>query len=181
MNGKQGFTLVEILFVVIIAAGILAFAVPAYKRSQVYSEYQAATGLLMSIGNAVQSASADAGAFPQSTEKEITGSENVSAPDSKSKTITGYLGTTTGSARDTLFVQALFEYGYLHPFKTSSPGYKFYAVKDNASEVCSGACKVENSVACMCYESITDVCYYGAVYLSDGTIVRKPKDASKCS
>ena len=32
MRRKHGFTLVEVLFVVLIAAGVLAFAMPAYKR-----------------------------------------------------------------------------------------------------------------------------------------------------
>lgn len=181
MNYKRGFTLVEILFVVIIAAGILAFAVPAYKRSQEYSEYQAATGFLMAIGNAVQTARLEAGTFPQGSEKEIVGNEQESDSEQlKSKTLSQYLAGATGNARDTLFVKALFAYGYLTPFATAT-GYQFYAVKSNASSVCSSVCKVTGAVACMCKDGTTDDCYYGAVYLSDGTIVRKPKDSSKCS
>ncbi len=180
MNYKRGFTLVEILFVVIIAAGILAFAVPAYKRSQEYSEYQAATGFLMAIGNAVQTARAEVGAFPKGTEKEITGSERESdSAKLRSKTMSQYLGTATGATWDDLFVKALFEYGYLAPF-TSNTGYQFFAI-DGSSSVCSSVCHVTGAVACMCKDGTTDDCYYGAVYLSDGTIVRKPKDSSTCS
>ena len=54
MKRTFGFTLTEMLFVVLIAAGILVFAVPSYKRAKERSAYEAATGLLVKLGSAVQ-------------------------------------------------------------------------------------------------------------------------------
>lgn len=187
MKLKQGFTLVEILFVVIIAAGILAFAVPAYKRAQERGLYEADTGVLMDIGNAIQGLRMATGsAFPQDSShaKEIT-SQAVSE-DNSSKTVEQYLQGLSGASFDNKAVKALFLYGYLQAFKTRSD-YKFYAISADSTSVCDSRCrKPENAagevVACMCSTSGTENgCYFGAVYLSDGTVRRITKDDSSCS
>ncbi len=192
MRIKQGFTLVEILFVVIIAAGILAFAVPAYKKSQERAAYESATGILLDLGNAVQSFRMDLGKdFPQSSDKQIAGSEKeANATNLAGKTLAEYIGAVTGDTLDTKAVQALFSYNYLQPFSNST--YQFYAIKGNSSTVCSSRCRKPTGgagstaevVACMCTSettSTTSGCYYGAIYLSDGTLKRITADDSSCS
>ena len=47
---KKGFTLLEILTVLVIVASVMAFGLPAYRRAQEKVAYQAATGLLRDVG-----------------------------------------------------------------------------------------------------------------------------------
>lgn len=56
---KRGFTLVEMLFVVIIAAGALALALPSYKNMRERGKFQAASGMLIDLGGAVESITRD--------------------------------------------------------------------------------------------------------------------------
>ena len=55
MHKKKAFTLVEMLFVVIIAAGVMMFAMPAYRKVQERSRYSVALGLLQDYGTALLS------------------------------------------------------------------------------------------------------------------------------
>ena len=59
MRCKKGFTLLEILIVVVIASSVLAFALPAQKRATDRNKYLAAQGVLLDIGSAVQAKRAD--------------------------------------------------------------------------------------------------------------------------
>ncbi len=52
-TGKQGFTLVEVLVVVLIAVLITLASVPVYKRNQERARYMAASGVLLQLGTAV--------------------------------------------------------------------------------------------------------------------------------
>lgn len=56
---KRGFTLLEVLVVVVIAVMVSAFAVPSFKRSQSRNKNSTATGILMDIGNATRVMRAD--------------------------------------------------------------------------------------------------------------------------
>ena len=47
-----GFTLVEVLVVVVIAVMVTLYAVPAYRRSQERNRFMAASGVLLELGNA---------------------------------------------------------------------------------------------------------------------------------
>ena len=53
-KSNKGFTLLEVLIVVVIAVSVAAFGVPAYKKSQERNRYLAAQGVLMDLGNAVR-------------------------------------------------------------------------------------------------------------------------------
>ena len=53
-NVKRGFTLMEVLVVVIIGVLVTLFAVPAYKKMQDRTRYMAATGVLVEIASAAQ-------------------------------------------------------------------------------------------------------------------------------
>ena len=59
MRTQKGFTLLEVLIVVVIAVSVAAFAVPAYKKSQDRNRYMAAQGALIDLGNGVRALRAD--------------------------------------------------------------------------------------------------------------------------
>ena len=54
MQNAKGFTLLEIMIVVVIAVSVAAFAVPAYKKAQDRNRYLAAQGVLIDLGNGVK-------------------------------------------------------------------------------------------------------------------------------
>lgn len=54
-----GFTLLEVLIVVVIAVVVTMFSVPAYKKSQDKNRYMAASGVLIDIANAARMVKAD--------------------------------------------------------------------------------------------------------------------------
>lgn len=49
---SKGFTLLEVLIVVVVAVVVTMFAVPSYKKSQDRGRYMAASGVLVELGNA---------------------------------------------------------------------------------------------------------------------------------
>ena len=51
---KKGFTLIEIMIVVVIAVTVAAFAVPAYKRSMERNKFMAAEGKLIELSSALR-------------------------------------------------------------------------------------------------------------------------------
>lgn len=51
---KKGFTLIEVMIVVVIAVTVAAFAVPAYKRSMQRNQFMAAEGKLIEISSALR-------------------------------------------------------------------------------------------------------------------------------
>lgn len=54
-----GFTLMEILIVVVVALSVTAFAVPVYRKAQVRNNFAAAQGFLVEVYNAVSMCIAD--------------------------------------------------------------------------------------------------------------------------
>lgn len=181
MHSKRGFTLVEVLFVVIIAAGVMAFAMPAYKRMQERANYNAALGTLLDIGNAVNSLKRDLKAntgvsitFPNSSSYAITTSSVVFPSTEVSGSWNQWL---VSNMSDDRFVGALFTFKYLKPIQNTKD-YNFFVVNGNAS-VCSGKCQGD-VVACMCKSGTTYGCYYGAKLLSDGKVERL-KEGTNCN
>ncbi len=53
-NLRKGFTLLEVLVVVVISIVILTFSVPVYKRTQEKNRYMAAQGVLLDLANGVR-------------------------------------------------------------------------------------------------------------------------------
>lgn len=51
---KKGFTLIEIMIVVVIAVSVAAFAVPAYKKSMDRNKFMAAEGKLIELSTALR-------------------------------------------------------------------------------------------------------------------------------
>lgn len=54
-----GFTLMEILIVVVVALSVTAFAVPVYRKAQLRNNFAAAQGFLLEVYNAVSMCIAD--------------------------------------------------------------------------------------------------------------------------
>ena len=173
MKRAFGFTLTEMLFVVLIAAGILVFAVPSYKRAKERSAYEAATGLLVKLGSAVQTFEKDMKlkGHQISTAGEVTieldrSKLNASLPSDVTLNKNYFEGKTIQQK-----LGILIPAGYLDDFPVAgSPqlgGYKFYwfaGSKNICGQSISGKVYMvaENMAGCYC----------GAVYKTDGTVQR---------
>ncbi len=201
MYRKHGFTLVEILFVVLIAAGVLAFAVPAYKRTQERSTYNAALGALLDFSNAVNSLKKDIElatgtsfnwldnneAFKWNLTSKGTKPQQNVLLGSNDELYTWIANLSKGdSIRKKGFTWALVKFGYFKPLQdgnTISTKYDFYVLNGNPA---SGDCKLDSvpagkiPVACMYLKSTQDRtgCYVGAIVYNDGTVQREK--GSKC-
>lgn len=173
---KKGFTLLEVLIVVVIAVSVAVFAVPAYKKTQDKNRYLAAQGVLMDLGNGLRTLQAEGYAFPTSAQ-QVT-SSNMS----------GTLGTDV-EVTNSNYQKALAVRKYMSPIpfdNTSTStykGYKFYACPVNTAT--STACCNNNAgiVACMEDSTFSSVAasptagqYYRATFLRSGTVKRIPKN-----
>ncbi len=171
MFSKKGFTLTEMLFVVVIAAGILALALPSYRKAKDRSQYQAATGMLMDLGNAVEAITNDLamqGVNVSVTTGDSTYDSVVSSGPSietQYKTLKEiYLESPTSAT----VLKMLIPFGYLGSF-TNPGGYNYYVGTGP-----SGGC-AENTtgtvVACMLKSSADSAdCFKGARYYQGGRI-----------
>ncbi len=194
---KYGFTLVEVLFVVIIAAGVLAFAMPAYKRMQERSDYNAALGNLLDVGNAVNALKRDLKVVKGASVSFPTSAAfwNATQNGSFTQDVTGttwnkwLVGHADSSANwNTQFWGALFTFNYLKPLQNKK-GYSFYVLTPggNTNSICSGRCKTSKGdgsnssvMACMCKSGTKNGCYFGAVMLTDGNVERITADSTSC-
>lgn len=184
MCKKGGFTLVEMLFVVLIAAGILVFAVPAYKRVQEKADYNTALGILLEVSNAVKSLERDLNmlsavniSFPKDASTSWNFSNNNSTSlgsfsTSSNKPWNQWLVTQYSEDAfdgwDTYFLQALFTFGYAKPVQDTK-GYSMY-INPKAAD-CGGSLPTGGAVSCM-YKAEASDCYKGAFVLPDGTVQR---------
>lgn len=164
MSKKRGFTLVEILVVVVIALSVIAFAVPSFKKTQERSRYLAAKGILLDLGNAVVS---------MQSAMQVEASGGNSFPSSKTQ-ITNTISTATdkldqlGSySSDTNLAKAMFSRKYLNPIPFDSgntfKGYSFYVCAGSVS----GCCTSDKAVACMTNTSVSEQ-YRNLYVLADG-------------
>ena len=192
MCRKHGFTLVEMLFIVLIAAGIIAFAVPAYKRVQERADYNAALGTLLDINNAVESLKRDlrmstgksVSIFPSNNTNYVDYKNNW-APDADSDVKKGniswnnYVASQAGTNNiSKAFIWALNEFNYAKPVQnTVVAKYDFYILNPKASGSLSKcALTNEKGVACIYRKGRESAeqndCYAGAVLKADGSVVR---------
>lgn len=181
MKRKSGFTLLEILIVVVIAVSVAAFALPAYKKMQDRTNYDAAQGVLIEVANGlmmlqeeVKTASENGASivrYPVAAMvvKNSWQSDSRIEPDMPLSARYGYL--------------VLFARRYIGPLPLNSSNtyknYQFVLCPDgtaSSSYCCQGDSRV---VACMYdpnYSSrATKGEYYGAAYYDDGTVLRIAK------
>ncbi len=195
MQEKKGFTLLEILIVVVIAAAVLMFAAPAYRRAQDRGMYLAAQGVLIDVASAVQSLRADLDAQPfvvvevggQGQLKVFPGGND---PVQLTLAMQAGLGgdgdaTWEGSLTKELNAMtfderrvALFSRGYLQPLPfdngSTYKGYEFFICPQGNNQ---GCCNGNGVVACMLDSDAADTraagsLYQGAQVLEDGQIVQ---------
>lgn len=171
MQKRNGFTLLEVLIVVVIAVSVAAFALPAYKKTQEKNKYMAAQGVLLDLGSAVRAVRADMsdGSFPSgSSPEQVTTSWNsTAAPDNE---------ITSSNAKYELFRR---KYMAPIPFDSGNTykGFSFYVCSETGGT--SGCCRgVGSPVACMKNDALgssaaTKGQYWGATFLEDGTIKRQ--------
>ena len=190
---KRGFTLLEILIVVIILASVLAFALPAYKRTQDRNLYTAATGVLIDLGNAVQNFQTDLATFANPATFPTT-CEKTQNEWQHPATVSGTFYYEQAQfadlhdMQDHLFPYSLFVRNYIQPipydyctlaYSTCGSsdacvykGYIFYLCPVDGSS--SDACCDGDTVACMQLSPdvtrATGGLYKGARYLRDGTL-----------
>ena len=144
-KGKKGFTLLEVLVVVLIAVLVTLFAVPAYKKSQDKNRYLAASGVLMDLANAVRMTLEE---YPTVN----TGSVQVT----KSAFTTSDLGDALTVAPNGNLVVWMFQNQYFNEFPLDNSnkymGYS-YAVSTAATidtpANCGNSCAKTNAIACM--------------------------------
>lgn len=145
---KKGFTLVEVLTVVLIAAMVVLFAIPNYRKSQDKNRYLTASGVLMELGNGVNMLRED---FP---EVELTS-------DPVTRSAVFYTGTSaplnpgcSGEVSGATIISWLVFNNYVTPFPIEESGeylkYR-YAISTTGAADCS--CNGTPAVACMTGEN----------------------------
>lgn len=166
---KRGFTLVEMLFVVIIAAGALALALPSYKNMRERGKFQAASGMLIDLGSAVESITRDlamqgVGVQTGTTYVVVNDSNMSFSPNEaqRKQTLKQVFNGLSGS--DTSRILKLLKYfKYLKNF-VEHPSFTYYVGGGTGSK-CGG----DNVVACMIKPNPDSKdCFAGARYYKGG-------------
>ena len=175
-KSNKGFTLLEVLIVVVIAVCVAAFGVPAYKKSQERNRYLAAQGVLMDLGNAVRtfrqdlkidciSNKVDVKTFPYSTtavQLAYSWQKNTQEGDLSSLTTNAAMGA------------AMFTRKYLAPIPFTSgstfKGYTFFLCPQTTSS--SSYCCGGDSTVVACTRNTSSTNYQWARYHKDGSITQ---------
>lgn len=137
---RRGFTLLEVLIVVVIAVVVTMFSVPAYKKAQDKNRYMAATGVLIDIANAARMVKAD---YPNL---------NVSWTLDGNASTAGECPDEPTGANLLTFLQC---HKYLNDVPLSGGKYMGYTfvLSTNANAACGNSCKPGNASACMSGEN----------------------------
>lgn len=172
MKKQQGFTLLEILIVVVIAVSVAAFALPAYKKMQDRTNFMAAQGVLIELGNGLMMLQEEVDFSFPTTAQRVMKNWQESSLDPKATSI------SSSNAKYFLFLRK-----YMSPMPISSAGvyknYRFVICPENSSSASYCCNSNSNVVACM-YDAgyagrPTKGEYYGAVYYRDSRVERISK------
>ncbi len=174
-KSNKGFTLLEVLIVVVIAVSVAAFGVPAYKKSQERNRYLAAQGVLMDLGNAVRTFRQDLRISCMSSGsagKNFPTSAVLLRSNLQNTTQEGDFCSLTSNAS---MVSAMFTRKYLAPIQFATgtdvyKGYSFYICPQNSSS--SSYCCGGDSSVVACTRNTSSSNYALARYHKDGTITQ---------
>lgn len=173
---KRGFTLVEMLFVVIIAAGALALALPSYKSMRERGKFQAASGMLIDLGSAVESITRDLSMQGVTVAVGASGplvynKDTYEAPPNNStySLKTWVNAASAGKNREERVLKSLLPFGYIKKFQGQG-NFSYYVLTDTTTT--SGVlnnCKFSGVVACMIKPNPDSKdCFAGARYHKGG-------------
>ena len=179
MNSKKGFTLLEVLVVTVIAASLLLFAVPAYKRAQDKSNYTAALGVLTELRGGVLGLRQDLKMAGSSKKFPLDSVGVQIGPSYFDPSLPSYSETLAQSVEDvdeSNYAYALFSHNYMQPIQLDELGayknYHFYVCGESSNTQCCLA--NTKTVACMldwdsCSRPSKGV-YYGARINEQGEV-----------
>ena len=124
-SNKHGFTLLEVMVVVLIGVLITMASVPVYKKNQDRNRYLAASGVLMELGNAMILLRVD---YPKQglTSEGCDYCFGVISVENSS--VNGNI-SANGPVNPQTFVGWLQTVGYLSKFPSSTGTYKGYSYK----------------------------------------------------
>lgn len=170
---KRGFTLVEMLFVVIIAATALALALPSYKSMRERGKFQAASGMLIDLGSAVESITRDLAmqgvSVTVGTSAPLLYQGEVQNPSEKYSLKDWVNAASSGQPREERVLKSLLPFGYIKKFQGQG-NFNYYVLTNTAST--SGVlsnCKAVGVVACMIKpDPDSKDCFAGARYYKGG-------------
>ena len=170
-----GFTLVEMLVVVMIAAAVVVWSVPSYKNAKNRSRYDAGKGLLIDLGGAVMALRGDLSMVNKKypTDNSTLQVTKSTVQDVGSTTMYDYV-THESMTSNAQFSKGLIYYDYLPKIAFDSSGntyrgYSFYVCP--VGVVGTGCCTTANTVACM-VDSSADAKYRQARYLTTSEVER---------
>ena len=169
---KKGFTLLEILLVIVILVVVSLFAVPAYKKSIARSKYNSALGTLVQFGTALQMLKQDTGVSWQMDPVRFVPSTwftdtNVSEAEQLDK-------NEINDINPAMFKAALVAHGYMIKPLSLDSTYDFYMCNLNGDPE---FCCQEDTLACMqlpagtCVEGTNEE-FAGALFKRDGSYSR---------
>lgn len=143
---KKGFTLLEVLIVVVILAAVVLFAAPAYKKMQARAQYNAALGTLIQLGEGIRMTYEDINLtyFPEKkVESSFFTSENMSDAEN-----TVWSGVNSNGTSEKFLALAVSR-GHmpkLHLGNTNTP-FEFYMCNPEADP--GDCCQDAEVIACM--------------------------------
>lgn len=173
---NKGFTLLEVLIVVVIAVSVAAFGVPAYKKSQERNRYLAAQGVLMDLGNAVRTFRQDLRINCIAEGKSL---KTFPYTASAAQLLSSWQTTTQESefcslTSNAAMGAAMFTRKYMAPISFTSgstfKGYSFFLCPQNTSS--SSYCCGSDSSVVACIRNTSSSNYAWARYHKDGTITQ---------
>ena len=134
-----GFTLLEVMLVVVISVTAMMFAVPAFKKAQARAQYMDASGVLLELANA--------------TKMLIEENPDLRIPSMSFGSNTSFT-TEPATLNGTTASRWMQVRNYLSKVKFVSGKYKgyTYAFSTQGDANCGPSCTQQNAVACMANE-----------------------------
>lgn len=175
---KKGFTLLEILIVVVICISIAAFAVPAFKKTQEKARFNAAAGALVQLGNAVKNLRLDLDmegtntTFPLSTDYVSLSADWSDPSNSTFTTVANATKLADIATSNDNLGYALVARGYMPQFPSTTNtfnGYTYYICPATGSGSTQTCCSSTSVIACM--TNTDSLVYRYGKFMENGSVV----------